>query len=296
MKKYMILLVIIFILFVPTVISATDYYLPTLAVLSFENHSGVKALNLENMGLQFLENALANSGMFTLIDRLTIKKTLEEYDFNIASGLVDPSYAVQLGKMLGARYLATGNISDINERVIEFKGYNIYTKRTIISVTIGLRIIDQKTGTILFTDQDISIQELPIDTMNLNTSGASNAIYQNLMKQAILKLVNSLREKTISIRPEIPEITKKILVPINSEPIGADVEVNGIFYGNTPCELSLDEGKILEIIISLGGYDSWIKKIAVSSALKINAKLNKSIPPAESSDLNVNIGITPSGD
>jgi len=26
----------------------------------------------------------------------------------------------------------------------------------------------------------------------------------------------------------------------------------------------------------LGGYDPWIKKIAVSSALEINAKLNKS--------------------
>ncbi|GAH83939.1 unnamed protein product, partial [marine sediment metagenome] len=29
---------------------------------------------------------------------------------------------------------------------------------------------------------------------------------------------------------------------------------------------------------SLGGYDRWEKKIAVSSALKINAKLNKSNP------------------
>jgi len=296
MKKYLILLTLICILFTTTITSATEYYLPTLAVLSFEDHSGVKALNLENMGLQFLENALINSGMFTLIDRLTIKRTLEEYDFSTASGLVDPSYAIQLGKMLGARYLATGNIFNINEKVIEFKGYNIYTKRTIISVTTGLRIVDQKTGTILFTDQDIAIQELPINSMNLNTSGASNAIYQNLMKQAILKLVNSLREKIISIRPEIPGITKKILVPINSEPIGADVEVNGLFYGNTPCELSLEEGKVLEIIISLGGYDPWIKRISVNSALKINANLNKSIPPADSSDLNVNIGITPFGD
>ncbi len=66
--------------------------------------------------------------------------------------------------------------------------------------------------------------------------------------------------------------------------------------GCSPCELPLEEGKILEITISLGGYDSWIKKISVSSALKINAKLNKTILPADSSDLNVNIGITPSND
>jgi len=292
MKKYLILLLLMSIFFVPTTVSATEYYLPTLAVVSFENFSEVKTLNLENMGSQFLESALINSGMFTLIDRLTIKKTLEEYDFNITSGLVDPSFAIQLGKMLGARYLATGNIIDISKKVIEFNGYNIYTKRTIISVTVGLRIIDQKTGTILFTDQDIAIQELPIDTMNLNISGASNAIYQNLVKQAILKLVNSLSQRIIVARPEVYKISKEILVPINSEPIGADIEINGIFYGNTPCELPLEEGKILEITISLGGYNPWIKKIAVNSALKINAKLNKSIIPTDSSNVNINVGVS----
>jgi len=116
------------------------------------------------------------------------------------------------------------------------------------------------------------------------------------MKQAILKSVNSLRQRVIATTPEVSKAPKVILVPVNSEPVGADVEISGIFYGNTPCELPLEEGKIVEIIISLGGYDPWIKKIAVSSALEINAKLNKTIPPADASDLNVNIGITPSGD
>jgi hypothetical protein len=98
------------------------------------------------------------------------------------------------------------------------------------------------------------------------------------MKQAILKSVYSLRQRVIAITPETPKIPKMILVPINSEPVGADVEISGIFYGNTPCELPLEEGKVLEITISLGGYDPWTKKILVNPALKINAKLNKSIP------------------
>ena len=296
MKKYLILLTLICILFVPTIASATEYYLPTLAVVSFENHSNVKVSDLENMGLQFLESTLSKSGMFTLLDRLTVQKSVEELGFNSASGLVDPSYAIQLGKMLGARYLATGNVIDITKRVTVFKGYGVTTKRTAISVTIGLRIVDAERGTIFFIDQDVAAEELPIDTTNVKNSGQTYSIYQNLMKQAILKSINSLRQRVIATTPEITKAPKVILVPVNSEPVGADVEISGIFYGNTPCELSLEEGKILEITISLGGYDPWIKKISVSSALKINAKLNKTIPPADSSDLNVNIGITPSGD
>ena len=296
MKKYLILLTLIIILFVPTVVSATDYHLPTLAVVSFEDHSKIKVSGLENMGLQFLESALIKSGMFTLLDRLTIEKSLEEIRFNSGSGLVDPFFAIELGKMLGARYLATGNVIDISMRVTEFEGYGISTKRTAISVTTGLRIVDAERGTIFFIDQDVAVQELPFGTQNTNISGQTYSIYQNLMKQAILKSVNSLRQRLIATTPEVPKAPKVILVPVNSEPIGADVEISGIFYGNTPCELSLEEGKVLEIIISLGGYDSWIKKISVNSALKINAKLNKSIPPADSSDLNLNIGITPSGD
>ena len=276
MKKYLILLLVMSVLFVPARIFATDYQLPTLAVVSFENHSKVRVPDLENMGLQFLESALVNSGLFTLLDRLTVEKSLLEIDFNNSSGLVDPSFTIQLGKMLGARYLATGNVIDITRRVTEFKGYGIYTKRTAISVTIGLRIVDAERGTILFIDQDVAAEELPIDTTNVKNTGQTYSIYQNLMKQAILKSVYSLRQRVIAATPEAPKIPKMILVPINSEPIGADVEVSGIFYGNTPCELPLEEGRVLEIIISLGGYDPWIKKIAVSSALEINAKLNKS--------------------
>lgn len=296
MKKYLILLTLIIILFVPTVVSATDYHLPTLAVVSFEDHSKVKVPDLENIGLQFLESALIKSGMFTLLDRLSVEKSLEEIHFSSASGLVDPSFAIELGKMLGARYLATGNVIDISMKVTEFKGYGISTKRTAISVTIGLRIVDAERGTIFFIDQDVAAQELPFSTQNTNISGQTYSIYQNLMKQAILKSVYNLRQRVIATTPEAPKAPKMILVPINSEPTGADVEISGIFYGNTPCELLLEEGKVLEIIISLGGYDPWEKKIAVSSALKINAKLNKSIPSADTSDVNVNIGITPSGD
>jgi curli biogenesis system outer membrane secretion channel CsgG len=293
MKKYLILLLLLSILFIPAHnIFAQEYKLPTLAVVSFENHSKVKVPDLENMGLQFLESTLSKSGMFTLLDRLTVQKSVEELGFNAASGLVDPSYAIQLGKMLGARYLTTGNVIDITHKVTKFQGYGVTTKKTAISVTIGLRIVDAERGTIFFIDQDVAAQELPLSTQNTNISGQTYSIYQNLMKQAILKSIDSLRQRVIATRPEVTKPPKIILVPIDSLPIGADVEVNGIFYGNTPLDLPLEEGKTLEITVSLGGYEPWIKKIFVNSNLKISCKLNKIVLPTDTSNVNVNVGVT----
>jgi len=291
MKKYLILLLVMSILFIPARIFATDYQLPTLAVVSFENHSKVRVIDLENMGLQFLESALAKTGIFTLLDRLTVQKSLEEISFSSATGLVDPSYSIQLGKMLGVRYLATGNLIDITQKITAFKGYGITTKQTAVSVTVGLRVVDAERGTIFFIDQDEAAQELPLNTKNANISGQIYSIYQNLMKQAILKSVNSLRQRVIATRPEVPKTAKKVLIPINSTPIGADVEINGIFYGNTPLDLLLEEGKTLEIVVSLGGYEPWIKRVGISSILKINATLNK-IPPVDTSNINLNIGVS----
>jgi curli biogenesis system outer membrane secretion channel CsgG len=282
-------LLITFSLTIP--VKATTQYQPTLAVVAFENHSQVNVSDVGNMGIQFLESAIANSGMFTLVDRQTVDKNLEELGFNAASGLVDPSYSIQLGKMLGAQYIATGSVVDITRKVTEFKGYNIKTKRVAISVTTGLRVIDAERGTVFFIDQDVAAQEnLPINTQNVDTSGQTYSIYQTLMKQSILKSVNSLNQKAIRTRPETSTATRKIPIPIDSEPDGADVEIMGIFYGNTPCEIPLEEGEVLEIKVSLGGYEPWIKRVNIYEGLGIKAKLHKK-PISESSDSNVKVNV-----
>lgn len=292
MKRFCFIILLLLIAFFLTIpVYAAEYYQPTLAVVAFENHSQVNVPDVENMGIQFLESAIANSGMFTLVDRQTVDKNLEELGFNAASGLVDPSYSIQLGKMLGAQYIATGSVVDITRKVTEFKGYNIRTKRVAISVTTGLRVIDAERGTVFFIDQDVAAQEnLPINTQNVDTSGQTYSIYQTLMKQSILKSVNSLNQRAIRTRPETPTVARKIPIPIDSEPDGADVEIKGIFYGNTPCEIPLEEGAVIEIKVSLGGYEPWIKRVNIYEGLGIKAKLHKK-PISESSKSNVKVNV-----
>lgn len=250
--------------------------LPVLAVVAFENHSNVYLPDVANMGLQYLESALLATGRFALADRLSIERSLTEIGFSSASGLVDPKYAIELGRMLGARYLAMGNVIDISTRTTEFRGYGITTRRSFVSVTLGLRVVDAERGTVFFTDQvTLSRESVPLEFAGVRTSDGGQATLQNLMAEGIKRLVGRFSQKIAQAAPQVSSPAKMVQVSIASIPSGADVEIGGIFYGNTPCELSLEEGKVLEITVSLAGYEPWVKKVLIRPGLAITATLRE---------------------
>lgn len=251
---------------------------PVLAVVAFQNSTGVQIPDLASMGLQFLESALLNSGNFVLADRTTIQQSLTEIGFNTASGLVDPATAIQLGKMLGARYLAMGNIIDITTRTTEFSGYGIRTKRTALSMTVGLRVVEAEKGLVFFIAQaSASRENLPQEVFGSGAQEISLSTYQELMQEAITQLVKQFSEKVLALERAEEAPVARVTIVVNSDPPGADVEVGGLFVGNTPMELELEQGKIVEITISLAGYTPWVKKIEAREGLKINARLGKEV-------------------
>lgn len=265
--------------------------LPVLAVVAFENHSQVRIPDVENMGLQFLESALLNSGRFTLVDRLSVERSLTEIGFSSASGLVDPSYAIQLGKMLGARYLAMGNIIDISSRTTEFRGYGITTRRSFVSLTLSLRVIDAEKGTIVFTDQvTLSRENLPFEFTSVRISGGAREALGSLMQEAIQRLVGRFNQRMAQVATQPAPKVGKVRVLVDSIPSGADVEIGGLFWGNTPCELSLEEGKVVEIAISLAGYETWVKKVLIRPELTITATLRE-LPPPPSGDVKTEVQV-----
>lgn len=267
---------------VPAVCCAQPAGLPVLAVVSFENHSAVGLPDLENMGLQYLESALLSGGRFVLADRLSVQNSLTEIGFSSASGLVDPFYAINLGKMLGARYLVSGNVIDVSTRTTEFKGYGIQTRRTAVSVTVGIRVVDAERGTVLFIDQQsVSRENLPAEAFQARITEESYSTIQSLIQEALHGTVRNFYQRIDVLLPEAHQPARKVTISILSDPVGADVEVGGLFQCNTPCELELEEGRILEISVSLLGYQPWIKRVEVNPALRINALLAKAVNPAQ---------------
>lgn len=250
--------------------------LPVLAVVAFQNNTGVQVPDLANMGLQFLESALLESGNFVLADRSTIQQSLTEIGFNVSTGLVDPSTAIQLGKMLGARYLVSGNVVDLTTKTTEFSGYGIRTKRTAVSATVGMRVVDAEKGLVFFIAQEsVSKENLPAEVFDPASQEKSLSTYGELVQEAIAHLVKRFTEKVANLEKAEEAAVKKIFISVNSDPPGADVEVSGLFVGNTPMDLELEEGKVVEISISLAGYSPWVKKVEARAGLEINAKLGK---------------------
>jgi len=67
--------------------------------------------------------------------------------------------------------------------------------------------------------------------------------------------------------PPPPPLPEEAYVDFNSNPPGADVNIDGRFHGNTPTRISLPPGKHL-IEIRLAGHQTWIRNMVVDPGSK----------------------------
>lgn len=82
----------------------------TLAVVNYNNKTGQINLDALQKGMAvMLISDLAKVDKIQVVERIKIQALLEEMGLG-ASGLVDPATTPQLGKMLGAYYIASGDI------------------------------------------------------------------------------------------------------------------------------------------------------------------------------------------
>ena len=100
MQKYL------FILLFATSLFSREY----IAIIDFE---GIGISNDEARVLtQRLTSEMINIGVYQVLERSEMKRLLDEQKFQY-SGCVDLNCAVELGKMLGAKYMVVGTISKV---------------------------------------------------------------------------------------------------------------------------------------------------------------------------------------
>jgi hypothetical protein len=108
---------------------------------------------------------MVNDGRFNVVDRTHLTQTLDEHQL-AASGEVDAQSAVRAGKMIGARYLVTGNILQFAQTgasgasagsflpgVFGAAAGGVSTHR--VTIEVAVRVIDARTGQIVqsFSDE-----------------------------------------------------------------------------------------------------------------------------------------------
>lgn len=114
---------------------------------------------------------ISNIGHLKIYTRRDLQKVLQEHKLQM-SGLIDPSTAVQIGKLSGVRYIITGSVNNVNLKWVEV-GESV--KRDLsqrlgllgtalafaastqegwnISVDLTVKIIDAQTGEIILAKQ-----------------------------------------------------------------------------------------------------------------------------------------------
>jgi len=142
---------------------------PSIAVLDFST----KGLTSDWYGSfqpgvalsDLVTDQMVNSGKFNVLDRTHLSSTLGEHQLG-ASGEVDPQTAVTAGKMVGARYLVTGNILQFDQTgqsgasagsyipgIVGAAAGGVNTHR--VTIKVAVRVIDARTGQIVqsFSDE-----------------------------------------------------------------------------------------------------------------------------------------------
>lgn len=83
-----------------------------------------------------------------------------------------------------------------------------------------------------------------------------------------------------STPPAATPATSTASLSITSIPDGADIEVDGNFFGNTPSDLKVPEGEH-SIMVKKAGYRNWERKMTVvaGSNIRLNAEMEKATTP-----------------
>jgi hypothetical protein len=261
MKK-IILITVIFSLFA---FGANAQESPTIAVLDFETTVDT---DTASQLPALLTDALINSGSFTVVERSRFEQIVKEQGLT-STGFVDPVTAVSLGEVAGASYLLAGEVIDASKESRIFKGFGTVAKTDIYILRVGVRIIETSTGKAIFSTIK-EAEEREYESVDLLVDGRT---VESVLAQTVAgKIMDEILQADAFMGLAPAEGAPLVRVSITSEPADADIEVNGVFYGNAGGEMKLPEGLHL-VKISLPGYEMWDKKVRIAEGTRIKAML-----------------------
>lgn len=242
--------------------------LPSIAVADF---SCDRRTDLTRGLPDLLAEALVNSKRFDVYEREKLGSIMREQGLQ-SSGFVDPQSAVALGNVAGVRYILTGKIVDFGREARNFRGYGVNTTTTFHRLKASIRIVDVRTGRLAFIRTE-EAEEKESSSQGLRISDTT--VDARLVGKVAASLAKALLEDD-SFAPAEAAAPALASVTIASVPEKADVEVDGVFYGNAGGAIELPAG-MRTVTVSLPGYEPWSKKVLVREGLSITATLARKV-------------------
>ena len=220
---------------------------------------------------ELIVDELVNSGLFDVLEREKLGSLASEIDFQ-AGALVDPSKAVRFGGMSGARLLVTGNIIESGGSSQTSTAYNIRSTVRRHHLKARAEVIDLESGSKIFSR--IADSTAVLKQVGLNSTGrGEDSLGPDVAGQLVAAIVENPRIRAMAgdAAPDEP-----VSVTIESEPEGADVEIDGVYYGNAGGTFEVTPG-VHEIVVSRPGFNAWRKKVKVDDGLTFKATLAETV-------------------
>lgn len=156
MKRILVVFVLVMAIWGSSAQAASLHNYPNIAVLPYANKAAVsQQLSLADASMvsEFVIEQLLDAERFNVIEREMLEAIMKEHSFNM-SGMVDPTTAVQIGKLAGVQYLVAGSVTGLSTKssgasysdtVWGGAGFN---QNTVIA-NVTVRFIDVETGRIV---------------------------------------------------------------------------------------------------------------------------------------------------
>ncbi len=239
----------------------------TIAIVDFTNNTGYHILgNIEEVAADYLTTYINARDDFQVVERTKLKSIITEHGFT-TSGLVDQTdSAVELGKLLGAEYILTGSLINLDIEEKSFSGYGITSKSVTLTLECNIKLISINTGAIMISDiysSSNTYQNHSASSIRIDLRGKARELMRNIAHDFAkdLESINKVEKEK-----------DQVFVEFISTPAGASIEIDGVYYGNTPTRLAVSKG-LHRVVISLGGYETWDKMVNFSEGFVVDANL-----------------------
>ena len=180
---------------------------PAVAVMDFGRHVGasssdIQANNTEKTVLEYIIEALLESGHYRVIDKDLVAERIAAENLN-TEGIIDPDTARRIGEILGVRYIIYGNLNDVTGSStgmsVVSNGADVHT----VQAHIIARMMDVTTGDIVMAAKGegkskSSLVKVSPDLVNFITIGTkkvSQVSVHNAIKKAAFAMVEKVSER-----------------------------------------------------------------------------------------------------
>ncbi|MFA4838729.1 MAG: PEGA domain-containing protein [Candidatus Neomarinimicrobiota bacterium] len=162
-----------------------------------------------------------NVGVFEVMEREKMTKILDEMQFQL-SGCTTDECAVEIGRMIGVSKMIAGSVSKVSE-----------------FYTVSIRLIDVETGKIEATALE-------------DVEGSLGFVLTKAIPSVAMQI--SGLEK-----PELFVPRKKTAFNIVTDPIDAEVYIDGLYKGQSPVEVEVEPGYMHRVRATKNDYEVWEK-------------------------------------